>query len=57
MPTILDSLFHKVINTTITPIGVMGSHRVAGLQFKKIIWAYGVIPCRLFSAPHITKHG
>ena len=33
LPTSLDSLFHKVVNTTSTPIGmeVVGSHGVAGI--------------------------
>ena len=33
MPAILDSLYHKVVNTTSIPIegvGVVGSHKVAG---------------------------
>ena len=34
MPAILDSLFHKVVNTTSIPIGgvweVVGSHKVVG---------------------------
>ena len=39
MPTILDSLFHKVANTTSIPIGVrmgvVGSHEVAGIPIQK----------------------
>ena len=53
MPTILDSLFHKVGNTTSSPIGVGvgsgGSHEVAGSHevvgpsdSKKFIWPNGV---------------
>ena len=30
MPAILDGLFHKVVNTTSTPIGMVGSHKVLG---------------------------
>ena len=57
MPTILDSLFHKVVNTTSTSIGVVGSHKVVDLPIQKIYMAKinGVNSCRLFSAPHITK--
>ena len=40
MPTILDSLFQKVVNTTSSPIGVeggvVGSHEVAGPSNTKI---------------------
>ena len=41
MPTILDSLFHKVVNTTSSPIGVEGGEEPQNggtFQFKKIIW-------------------
>ena len=43
MPTILDSLFHKVVNTTSSPIGVEnwgGREPQSGgtFRFKKIIW-------------------
>ena len=42
MPAILDSLFHKVVNTTSTPIGVEGSHEVAGSSgIKTILWPNG----------------
>ena len=47
MPTILDSLFHKVANTTSTPIGVegggvVGSHEVAGSSgIKTFLWPNG----------------
>ena len=43
LPTILDSLFHKVVNTTSTPIRVEGrgggEPQSSGLfQFKNFIW-------------------
>ena len=43
MPVVLDSLFHKVVNTTSSPIGVEGgvvvNHKVAGpSNSKKTIW-------------------
>ena len=42
MPTILDSLFHKVVNTTSSPIGVEGSHEVAGpSNTKTCLWPNG----------------
>ena len=46
MPAILDSLFHKVVNTTSTPIGVeggvVGSHEVAGSSdTKTFLWPNG----------------
>ena len=45
MPTILDSLFHKVVNTTSIPIEVKGggSHKVAGpSNSRKFIWPNGI---------------
>ena len=39
MPTILDSLFHKVVNTTSSPIGVGGGGEPQSggtFQFKKM---------------------
>ena len=45
MPTILDGLFHKLVNTTSSPIGVegggvVGSHKVAGpSNSRNIIWS------------------
>ena len=48
MPAILDSLFHKVADTTSTPIGVEGggwwvaSHEVAGsFGIKTFLWPNG----------------
>ena len=42
MPAILDSLFHKVADTTSTPIGVEGSHEVAGSSgIKTFLWPNG----------------
>ena len=43
MPAILDSLFHRVVNTTSIPIGVedggVGSHEVAGSSdTKTFLW-------------------
>ena len=35
----LESLFHKVINATSIPIGVLGSHKVAGGQTQKMYMA------------------
>ena len=40
MPTILDGLFHKVVDTTSMPIGrVVGSHEVAGPSDTKFLMA------------------
>ena len=46
MPAILDSLFHKVVNTTNTLIGVeggvVGSHKMAGSSgIKTFLWPNG----------------
>ena len=47
MPAILDSLFHKVVNTTSTTIGVegggvVGSHEVTGSSdIKTFLWPNG----------------
>ena len=42
MPAILDSLFHKVVNITNIPIGVEGSHKVAGTSnIKTFLWPNG----------------
>ena len=42
MPAILDSLFHKVVNTTSIPIGVEGSHEVAGSSdTQTFLWPNG----------------
>ena len=49
MPAILDSLFHKVVNTTSIPIGVEGggwgvvrSHEVVGSSdTKTVLWPNG----------------
>ena len=43
MPAILDSLFHKVVNTTSISIGVegggvLGSHEVAGTSDIKTVY-------------------
>ena len=41
MPTILDSLFHKVINTTNSPIGVGGGGEPQSggtFQYKSFLW-------------------
>ena len=45
MPTILDSLFHRVVNTTSIPIGVedggvVGSHEVAGSSDTKTFYGH-----------------
>ena len=47
MPAILDSLFHKVVNTTSSPIGVegggwWGATKWRSFQFKKILWPNGI---------------
>ena len=50
MPTILDSLFHKVVDTTSSPIGVEvgeprsgGGHEVVGpSNSKNFIWPNGI---------------
>ena len=45
MPAILDSLFHKVVNTTSTPIGVEGGGwwpRSGGeFRYKSFLWPNG----------------
>ena len=42
MPTILDSLFHKVVNSTSIPIGMVGSHKVAETSdTKAFLWPNG----------------
>ena len=38
MHTILDSLFHKVVNTTSILIGVVGSHEVAETSDTKTFY-------------------
>ena len=38
----MDSLFYKVADTTSNPIGVEGSHEVAGSSDKIFIWSYGI---------------
>ena len=60
LPAILDSLFHKIVNTTSTPIVVEGGvwwvatkwYRVPIQKFCMAIWCQ----FRLFSSPNITKH-
>ena len=59
MPTILDSLFHKVVNTTSSPIGVEGggggeSRSGGTFQLTKFYMAKW-LQFRLFTVPHITK--
>ena len=59
MPTILDSLFHKVVNTTSIPIGVEGGGGVEpqsgrNLQYENFFMAKW-LQFRLFSAPHVSK--
>ena len=59
MPAILDSLFHKVVNTTSSPIGVGvgggGEPQSGGtFQYKNFLMAKW-LQFRLFSAPHATK--
>ena len=49
MPAILAGLFHKVVNTTSSPIGVegggSGSHEVAGpSDSRKFIWTNDINP-------------
>ena len=59
MPAILDSLFHKVVNTTSSPIGVegrgcWGATKWQDLPVQKLFmdkW----LQFRLFSAPQDTK--
>ena len=46
MPTILDSLFHKVVNTTSIPIGVegggwWGATKWWELLIQKLLWPIG----------------
>ena len=46
MPTILDSLFHKVVNMTSSPIGVEGGgsgepQSGGTFRFKKLLWPNG----------------
>ena len=55
MPAILDSLFHKVINTTSTPIGgVAGSHEVVGGSDLKILYSHTVSIQAVFG--HISQN-
>ena len=60
MPTILDSVFHKVVNTTSSPIGwkmgVVGSGKVADSSNpKNFIWPNGINSgCFQF---HISQNG
>ena len=47
MPTILDSLFQKVVDTTSSPIGMEGGgggepQSGGTFQYKKIIWPNGI---------------
>ena len=46
MPAILDSLFHKVVNTTSIPIGVEGgglwvATKWQGVPIQKLLWPKG----------------
>ena len=46
MPTILDSLFHKVVNTTSSPIGVEGGgvgepQSGGNFRYKDLFWPNG----------------
>ena len=59
MPAILDSLFHKVVNTTSSPIEVEGGgggepQSGGTLQYKNCFMAKW-LQFRLFLAPHVTK--
>ena len=59
MPTILDSLFHKVVNTASSPIrveggGWWGTTKWWDLPIQKLFMAKW-LQFRLFSAPHVTK--
>ena len=60
MPAILDSLFHKVVNTTSTPIGVegggwgvVGSHEVAGSSGIKTFYGQMASIQAVFSSTHL----
>ena len=59
MPAILDSLFHKVVNTASIPIGVegggwWGATKWWELLIQKLFYAKWLL-FRPFSAPHVTK--
>ena len=60
MPAILDSLFHKVVNTTSIPIGVegggwgvAGSHKVAGSSNTKTFYGQMASIQAVFSSTHL----
>ena len=59
MPAILDSLLHKVVNTTSIPIGVEGGGggepRSGGKFRYKNFFMANWLQFRLFSTPHVSK--
>ena len=59
MPAILDSLFHKVVNTTSSPIEVEaggGGEPRSGRTFRyKNSFMAKWLQFRLFSVPHVTN--
>ena len=58
MPAILNSLFHKVVNTTSSPIEVEGGWWWGATKWPDLpIKSYKAkwLQFRLFSDPHITK--
>ena len=60
MPAILDSLFHKAVNTTSSPVVVEGGGgeepRSGGNFPYKNFYMVKWLQFRLFSAPHVTKY-
>ena len=61
MPAILDSLFHKVVNTTSIPIGVegggwgwWGATKWREVPMQTLFMAKW-LQFRLFSAPYVSK--
>ena len=50
MPAIFDSLFHKVVNTTSIPIGVVRSHEVAGSSNTKTFYGQMALIQAVFSS-------
>ena len=59
MPVILDSLFHKVVNTTGIPIGVEGGGWWGATKWWEVpiqkLFMAKWLQSRLFSAPHVSK--
>ena len=57
MPTILHSLFHKIVNTTSSPIGgggwrVLGRHEVAGPSDAKNLYGQMASIQAVFGSTH-----